>query len=500
VLLLHAGGQSKRMPSATILGKIFSAIPMGNPLYQMLDFKLAMYWPFITRMPPGIFVACSDDFLVYNLGEEEFPWKFEGNGFTALAHPSSVEIGRQHGVYILDNPYDVDTTKHIANHKCIEVLQKPTESKMYEKGAVLKGQDMKFPSGITIKGNPVYTDSSFFFGMDVAKKLIEFYKENSPITCEIDAYGDFLQALGPNSSVDYTSHIPNVSNPTPSLIPTRQKIYQLLKGTSISLLLMNSSRFIHIGTTKEFSYHFCFNSQFQQELGLQMDIFNKWVETRDPTVCKKKSKFSDLCQGCVMHSCLTSDSIVERGAVVEFFHSDLTVTIGQNTIISNCSLIDSELDIECDSYCIPHDTFYHTIPVFHKNSTKFVTIFFHIRDDLKKQNDPKELSFLQRSFSKALSFCKLKFNELESSNHGDSNNINNKLSLWTAPIYPLEDTMSESFRLSLQIVESIRTENSTIVDLNDFHLVSISDILKIKDYKTMLDIRKKLYETIQGKY
>jgi fucose-1-phosphate guanylyltransferase len=77
----------------------------------MLDFKLAMYWPFITRMPPGIFVACSDDFLVYNLGEEEFPWKFEGNGFTALAHPSSVEIGRQHGVYILDNPYDVDTTK-----------------------------------------------------------------------------------------------------------------------------------------------------------------------------------------------------------------------------------------------------------------------------------------------------------------------------------------------------------------------------------------------------
>jgi hypothetical protein len=59
VLLLHAGGQSKRMPSATILGKIFSAIPMGNPLYQMLDFKLAMYWPFIPRMPPGIFVACS---------------------------------------------------------------------------------------------------------------------------------------------------------------------------------------------------------------------------------------------------------------------------------------------------------------------------------------------------------------------------------------------------------------------------------------------------------
>lgn len=494
VLLLHAGGQSKRMPSASILGKIFSVIPLGNPLFQMLDFKLAMYWPFIPRMPPGIFVACSDDFLVYNLGDDELQWKFEENGFTALAHPSSVTIGTQHGVYVLSDPDSVDTSKHIMNHPCVQVLQKPSETQIYKTGAVLEGH-LKFPEGISIKGNPVYTDSSFFFGMDVAKMFINFYKENSPITCEIDAYGDFLQALGPKASIEYTSHIPNVSNPTPSLIPTRKKIYQLLQGTSISLLLMNSSRFIHIGTTKEFSHHFCFDKQFQQELGLEMDIFNSWVENRASEECLKKRKFSDISQGCVMHSYLTTDSIVDRGAVVEFFHSDLPVTIGQNSIISNCSLLSSELDLTLESYTIPHDIFYHTIPVFYKHSTKFVTIFFHISDDLKKLNTPHDLLFLQRSFSKALSICNLDVNELATGSHGDNTT---KLSLWTAPIYPLENTMSESFRLSLEIIDCVRCEKSDIVNLQKYHLVSISEILDIKDYKTMLNLRKQLYENISN--
>ncbi|CAG2190353.1 FPGT [Mytilus edulis] len=495
VLLLHAGGQSKRMPSASILGKIFSAIPTGNPLYQMLDFKLAMYWPFLPRMPAGVFLSCADDFLVYNLGDETLPWKFEETGFTALAHPSSIQIGTQHGVYVLENPENIDTSKHILNQKCIEVLQKPSETVMYKKDAVIKDKTLKFPGDIKVKGHVAYTDSSFFFGMDVTKKLIGFYKENSPITCEIDAYGDFLQALGPNATIDYTSHIPNVSNPTKSLIPTREKIFNLLKGTNISLLLMNSSRFIHIGTTQEFSQHFCFDKQFQEEVGLEMDVFNNWVENRESKDCSKKMKFSDVNQGCVMHSCLTSDSTVSPGTVVEYFHADIPVNIGQNSIISNCALLTSEVSESLNHCDVPHDLFLHTVPVFHNGSTMYVTIFFHVKDNLKKQAPAKDLIFLQRTLGDVLSICKLDIQKLANKGSGDEDN-SGKLSLWTAPIYPLEKTMSKSFVLSMKTITKIRTENKSDLNLNDYSLVSIAEILKIKDFKTMLSFRSKLNRTI----
>ena len=29
---------------------------------------------------------------------------------------------------------------------------------------------------------------------------LQFYSRNKPLTCEIDAYGDFLQALGPDAT------------------------------------------------------------------------------------------------------------------------------------------------------------------------------------------------------------------------------------------------------------------------------------------------------------
>lgn len=455
----------------------------------MLDFKLAMYWPFLPKMPSGVFIACSDDFLVYDLGEEELPWKFEGNGFTALAHPSSVQVGTQHGVYVMDNAEKIDTTKYTMNYKCVEVLQKPATSVMYEKKAVMDNNDLKFPCGIKVKGNVAYTDSSFFFGMDVAKKLINFFKANSPISCEIDAYGDFLQALGPNATIDYTSHIPNVSNPTPNLIPTREKIFHLLKGTPISVLVMNASRFIHIGTTRELTHHFCFHKQFQEELGLGMDIFNSWTENKDNQDNIKKMRFSDTNQGCVMHSCMTSDTVISPGSVIEFFHCDFPIHVGQNTIISNCLILSSEFENKMSSFDVPSNLFLHTVPVNHKRTTKYVTIFFHVADDLKKQGLPQNVIFLQRSLTDSMALC----------NVGPEALVQDGLesvSLWVAPIYPVSDTMSQSFKLSLDIITHILTESNEELDLSIYPLVSISEVLNIKDYKAMLGFRNKLYQSI----
>ena len=68
----------------------------------MIELKLAMYIEFPRRMTPGLFVASADSIELYELEGEE--WNFSNPGVTALAHPSPIEIGTSHGVYVLEKP------------------------------------------------------------------------------------------------------------------------------------------------------------------------------------------------------------------------------------------------------------------------------------------------------------------------------------------------------------------------------------------------------------
>jgi fucose-1-phosphate guanylyltransferase len=54
VLLIHAGGFSKRLPNVSVTGKIFAVLPFGDPIFTMLEMKLASYIEFPARMSPGV--------------------------------------------------------------------------------------------------------------------------------------------------------------------------------------------------------------------------------------------------------------------------------------------------------------------------------------------------------------------------------------------------------------------------------------------------------------
>ncbi|XP_033743408.1 fucose-1-phosphate guanylyltransferase-like [Pecten maximus] len=524
VLLINAGGQSKRMPSTSVLGKISAPIPSGNHLYQMLDVKLATYLPLIPRMPNGVFICCADDFLVYNLGKEGFDedWGFAKSGFTALAHPSSLVLGMKHGVYVVKSLDEVDTSLHIQQSDCMQVLQKPSLQAMETNGAILNSKKLKFPDGIVIKGSAAYTDSAFFFSMDVTAKFLKFLKVNSPITCEIDAYGDFLQALGPKATIEYTKHSPNVTTPTPSLIPTREKVFHLLKDTSIQLLLMNSSKFIHIGTTKEYIHHYCFHSQFQQEMSLRKDVFNRWTDEEDEDdepVAKKKFKLSDVSTGCVMHCMLPQKSFVPENSILEYCRFDVPVHIGQNAIVSNCSfkksmrvektnglsMTDKKTngDVSASNLPLklPHNVFLHTVSMHQDNVTKYVTVLFRIDDDLKKAipgSKAEQLPLLGATVEDFCKSCCIDIARILPS----SNGINGKgeeigpVSLWTLRLHPVTDSMTESLKLALQI-HSALTKREKVEAVKERKLVSMDGLMRSKDVQDMLKFRNDLYHEIK---
>lgn len=524
VLLIHAGGQSQRMPSASVLGKIFSPIPRGNPIYQMLDIKLAMFCPLIPKMPKGVFVTCADDFLVYDLGESHDDIKFSETGFTVLAHPSSLAVGTGHGVYVLKDIEKVNSSCPLQVCECLEVLQKPSEVLMHKKGAVLNVGDFKFPKGINVDGSAAYTDSSFFFAHDVSKKFLSFAAENGQLSCEIDAYGDFLQALGPRATSDYIHNASNVSSITPDLYKTREKMYNLLNKSNITVLVMNCSKFIHIGTTKEYIEHFCCDDTFQEEMGLEKDVFNLWTRNVAQVSSKfrsgsgdalnqplppKRLKLSDTNQGCVMHSNLHSESYISAMSVIEFCSFSVPVTVGQCCILSNCEFKADVRVKEADgktpftveflntlqSLNFPNDLFVHTIPITDNDQIKYVTVFFDIKDNLKKEapgRDIKRLPFLGKLVE---DFTALTGRDVAKVN---PDNKDSKLNLWNSNLFPVTDDTSESLLLALKCIEAVKTDKTNLVSLAMFRLVSMATILKERDLDTMLERRNILYNTIKS--
>ncbi|KAI1889322.1 hypothetical protein AGOR_G00178040 [Albula goreensis] len=124
VILIHAGGYSQRLPNASALGKIFTALPLGDPVYQMLELKLAMYIDFPLHMKPGVLVTCADDIELYSIGDTEII-AFDRPGFTALAHPSPISVGTTHGVFVLE-PKEESKADEMEYCHCHRFLHKPS--------------------------------------------------------------------------------------------------------------------------------------------------------------------------------------------------------------------------------------------------------------------------------------------------------------------------------------------------------------------------------------
>ena len=121
-------------------------------------------------------------------------------------------------------------------------LHKPTQAHMRAAGAVLVASPSPAHAATAIPtGEMVYTDSVFCIDRPTCRRLEQvkapetergqgarpvcgltaalglflcrtrqFYHAHRPLQCEIDAYGDFLQALGPEATPDYTANAGNV--------------------------------------------------------------------------------------------------------------------------------------------------------------------------------------------------------------------------------------------------------------------------------------------------
>ncbi|NXO65248.1 FPGT guanylyltransferase, partial [Phainopepla nitens] len=477
VLLIHSGGYSQRLPNASALGKIFTALPLGEPVYQMLELKLAMYIDFPRHMRPGVLVTCSDDIELYSTGVTE-AITFDKPGFTALAHPSDLALGTTHGVFVLD-PASFSGKGGLEYGSCYRFLHKPDVETMQRSGAVCvreAGPSLSSPGGCGDTGvasECVYTDSVFYMDHSTARQLLLFYKQMGTLCCEIDAYGDFLQALGPGATPDYTKNTSNVSRADSGLVQVRQQLYSLLQGTALNVIVLNNSQFYHIGTTQEYLFHFAAESKLRFELDLQPVAFSILPDTA-----------KTLAQLSVIQSVLEPGCVIGPGCVIEYSRIGPQVSVGKGSIVSG-SCINFRVDV-------PSNCFLSSVSVKIADRVEYVTMVFGVADDLKRSvkslSDVRSLQFFGASLPECLDLWSIEASDQLFSSE------DTRLGLWTARIFPVCSTLSESVRMSLNMLSSV--QHKSAFKLSGFQLLSVEEMLTYKDVEDMLKFRKQIYDEI----
>ncbi|XP_042867302.1 fucose-1-phosphate guanylyltransferase-like [Penaeus japonicus] len=495
LLIIHSGGSSQRLPSYSVIGKIFAPVPcqeliVGAAIPQMLDLKLAMYLPFCQLLEPGVFVTCADDIETYCLDAEKLDRKaLETADVVALAHPSDIQTGEGHGVYVFEDQDlgDLAGGGSALVRQCAEVLQKPSEGVMRAKGAVVTKED----NGSVRE--QVWSDSVFWLSAKLYDKLLKWYSNNTPLTSELDAYAHFLPCLGSRMKQSKPSDFSDF----------RAEMLPLFQDCNFQLLLLSKSKFYHLGTMEEYLIHFNILEIFCRELGIVKNTSN----IPKPFILggERSSEGVGVHKGMVIESYFSDTTpgitVLEDKVqiVIENCHVEVPLQIEGNTIISNCTLK------KCPNVRFLHERLslfrgllYHTVPVTYQNQSLYVTIAFDVDANMKKTSkNLSEIEVYGTTLSDVICYLGYKAEEVRPSNAAT-------ISLWTAKLFVGKPTAAESFwrthhNVSLVLDKLQGVPKQTECDeSNNAVMFSMHDLTLHKNLETLLRDREYLSSLLKG--
>jgi fucokinase len=136
VLMIHSGGDSRRLPQYSLSGKLFSALPVKTPwgeVSTVFDELLALSSSWAEVMPGGLLVGSGDVILIFDA--QQLDWAKPGVCGVAILQPAS--SGTQHGVYIADE-----------QGRVYSYLQKPSIAEVRAAGGLRAGGRVALDAGL----------------------------------------------------------------------------------------------------------------------------------------------------------------------------------------------------------------------------------------------------------------------------------------------------------------------------------------------------------------
>jgi fucokinase len=243
ILIVHAGGDSRRLPAYGPCGKIFIPVPgeSGSALGATLFDRLL---PAFQSLPTGVagggqVVVASGDALLF-LDSSRTTLACEG--LTALGSLDTPEHGSKHGVFIADG-----------GGRVLRYLQKPKLAEQTAAGAInAQGQSVLDIGVMSFDASVVL---ALFRAFEVSRNADGKLDWSAPMRATIlarglDLYREICCALGTEATLQHYVRSARASGSTWDE-RVLERVYGGLQPLPFHLQIVPQCRFLHFGTTRQ---------------------------------------------------------------------------------------------------------------------------------------------------------------------------------------------------------------------------------------------------------
>ena len=350
ILVIHSGGDSKRVPQYSACGKLFSPVPRmlpdGRRSTLFDEFMIGMSGV-ASRISGGMLVCSGDVLLLFNPLQIDF----YGRGAAALSIKENVETGKNHGVFLKDEEGNVGSFLH-----------KQPVGRLTELGAVDARSNVDIDTGAVIFHSDMLEE---LYGLiDTEEKFGAFVNEEA----RLSFYADFLYPLASTSTLEQFYLETPEGDFTPQLKECRTALWEVLNKFRMKLIRLSPASFIHFGTTRELLH--LVNDEIEEYSYLG------W--TRQVNTNSSSTAFA------ASNSYISTKAGVGEGSYIEDSYIHEGTQIGRNCVISGVSL---------KGQTIPDNVVMHGLKL---EGGQFVVRMYGVTDN------PKENSIFGRTLSKPL--------------------------------------------------------------------------------------------------
>lgn len=402
ILVIHSGGDSKRVPQYSALGKLFSPVPRklpdGRSSTLFDEFMIGMSGV-PGRIREGMLVLSGDVLLLFNPLQIDF----SGKGAAAISFKENVETGKNHGIFLL------------GEDGCVaEFLHKQPVCELRRKGAVSDDDFVDIDTGAIIFSPEIL---SALYGLISENGVFINSKFESIVNSKVrlSLYGDFLYVLASNSTLEnYYLEKPE-GEYCEELTDARTEVWNALNVFRMKLLRLSPAKFVHFGTTHEI-----------------MKLMNGGVEEYDHLGWKKYVNSSIYTSDVAAYnSVLSARATCGKNSFLEVSYVHSSAVIGENVLLSHVDIHDET---------IPDNVVLHGLK---QKDDKFVVRIYGI-DDNPKGTLEDGCSFLGTTLSDFMEKNSISSDELWNSDDH---------SLWLAHLYPAVNNIREAVAAALNVYD-----------------------------------------------
>jgi len=451
VLIIHSGGDSRRLPHCSASGKLFARVPHELPdgrSSSLFDEFLVSLSGLPSRIPEGVLVASGDVLLLF----DHLQLSFSRPGVTGVAIAAPIETGTHHGIYVTR-----DDTRQVKSF-----LHKPSLQRMRDEGALLASGRCLIDTGL------VWLDRG-----TIVRLLGLGIELEGTIAAgvNINLYGDLLAPLA--ETADYAGYLSDTSDGESgvALQAARGLIWQTLRGTQLSVESLQPAEFIHFGTTREYLQVLREGVEMLAPCGWTAQS-TSWVAS--PVLSEARDSFVAINASCMQ------GSVGSAFAIDSFLGAQ--VSLGRDSFAHHVRTRESGFALE-PNLVLDQLTL--------RGDAGYVSRLYGVEDDPKIPMAEGGL-YLNRPWKEWLTSAPVQAEDLWCD--GDTEET-----LWTARLYPIRSNREESLDLVLWLQHPETVDSETLDIWRTSERLSLGDSYVRADVERMVEEQSELEDEVRAR-